>query len=54
MAKNNDDDYLAAHHEWLQNFIDNGITLSPRMCDASKAPVVRKLVSITEAIRPSK
>lgn len=51
LIANEGGDKLKAHREWLRNFVDTGITLPERMCDASAAPTVRSLIPITEAIR---
>lgn len=46
-------DYLLTHRKWLTGFVDDSITLSPRMCDATTALSVRDIATIAEAIRVS-
>jgi hypothetical protein len=50
-AEKNKNDYLAAHREWLDDFINERISTTKYMCKADDAPTVRTLLDTTIAIR---
>jgi len=49
-ADNFDGDYLAAHRDWLQGFIDEKIKLNEKMCDSSVFAAPRSLIALTDSL----
>ncbi|MYN04511.1 LysM peptidoglycan-binding domain-containing protein [Pseudoduganella sp. DS3] len=43
-------DYLAAHREWLQRYVDSRIQLNEKMCNAAAYVAPRDLVAITDSL----
>jgi LysM repeat protein len=50
-AADNGNDYVKGHRNWLLNFIDEKINIAEKMCDTSKAALVRTLLDVTVAIK---
>jgi len=49
-ADDYDGDYLAAHRNWLQGYIDEKIKLNDKMCNTSSFVAPRHLIALTDSL----
>ena len=50
LAKQNGDNYVKAHRNWLSGLIDNGVNFKNFACDPTKLDNVRTLLDLATAV----